>query len=408
MERKKAVKATDRKNGSTQGLKAEQKTGQGWKSGPEAGRIWKSDLGTGIGYLVLAAALSCFYPLSIRASDYIGSVKVKFVLDEVSESGQPLMEGETNSTKYSIDEVLTLEEYMEQWKDNDDADDDGNDRKDNSDLLALNATYLSMKNYSEVVYAAVVDSDGEQIFSSDRAKVSVSGLGASCIRLERLNDKSTMVLFVKFADLDSLAGEIETAGWTENGYGSWSQTVGTSAAWYEMRLYADGKLKGGTKITAGTSYDFRPLMQKAGFYRYQVRAVSASGDTGEWKESESLTVTAEMAAAYKEMFALDMQTNSDGSAPPSQVTYLNLGWQEMETGRYRYRESDCSYPQANWRKEDESWYYFDGDGYLVTLQYITWGNERYYVNESGRMLTEGKAPDGQEVQTDGRLKWPDI
>ena len=58
------------------------------------------------------------------------------------ENGLPEIEGETNSNKYSLSEVTTLEEYMSQWEDIDEEEDEEeNDRKDNSDLLAYNETY---------------------------------------------------------------------------------------------------------------------------------------------------------------------------------------------------------------------------------------------------------------------------
>lgn len=358
--------------------------------------------------LILAAA-TLLSTNRAYASEAVGIVKVKFTVSAGirDENGLPGVEGETSNTKYSINEVTTLEEYMMQW-DDEDSDEDDNDRKDNSDLLAWNTTYLAIQDYSEVVYAVLIDAEEDYYFSSDIEKVKVSGLGAECVRLERLNSKKTLVLFVRFADMDYLAGEVEQAGWQDNGRAFWSYTG--NAAWYELRLYMDGKLRGDTKKTGASTYDFRPLMQKAGNYSYQIRPVSTNGKAKEWVGAEACTVTAEQAAQYRELFALEAVTEviGEGIGPPIITGYKNTGWQKAENGQYWYRETDGAYPQQNWLLDGENWYFFNSDGYMMTEEYVKWVSETYYVDAEGKMLTGGKAPDGRVAGEDGKLRWADV
>ena len=327
--------------------------------------------------------------MPVYAADTVGKVKVKFSVDGIYDNGLPEVAGEADNSRYSLDQVTTLEEYMEQWEYDDD--DDENDRKDNSDLLACNATCLAMKDYSEMIYAVTIDAAEGYHFTSEMDRITVTGLDASCVRLERLNDKETLVLFVKFGDLDDLAGTMDSAVWTAE----WKASYGGVGAWYELRLYRNGSICGGNRVTGASGYDFRPLMRRSGSYYYQVRTVSASGENGEWLQSEALSVTEEMAADNRKQFF-------DGRVP---------GWQSLEdeagARRYWYMEADGSFPQQNWLQVDGGWYFFDAEGYLMTSVYVKWGSDTYYVDENGRMITEGKAPDGQLTGVDGKLRWPE-
>lgn len=347
-------------------------------------------------------------PFPSFAGETVGTVKVKFTVEEGQsyENGLPMMEGETNSAKYDIDEVITLEEYMAQWEEDSDDDDDydKHDRKDNSDLLAYNETYLAIKDYSQVIYAVLIHASDNYYFSADMEKIKVSGLGAECVRLERLDSKTTLTLFVRFGELDDLAKEIERAEWSVDGYGKWTPS---GAAWYELRIYKGDKLRRGKKITGHTGYDFRPLMQAAGSYRYMVRAVSSSGSVSEWTQSDFLSVSEDMASENRRLFAVTAAQDSETDSPPASVSYTNTGWQETEDGRFWYHEKDGSYPQMNWLCENGNWYYFDENGYMVKDCYIKWGGVYYYLDSEGRMMAEAKAPDGRNAQADGSLKWPE-
>lgn len=335
------------------------------------------------------------------ASDKINSVKVKFSSEEKDEHGIPVIEAESDNEKYSVDDVVMLEEYEEGWTE----DDDDNEKEDNSDLLAWNATYLAMQDYSKVVYAVELECSDEYYFLKDMSKLKLSGLGAEAVRVERLNDRQTLVMFVRFSDLNNQANAIEEVGWTKEGRGVW--TKGVDSLWYELRFYVGGRLSGEKRVTGNNSYDFRPLMQEADSYYYIVRQMSSSGKAGEWKQSDTFTVTVEQAEKNQELFAVKTERVGDTTSPSAEINYLNTGWQKIEDGRFWYREIDGSYPQQSWINQDGVWYFFDADGYLLTENYVKWGENVYYVDQDGHMLTSGKSPDGRLVQPDGTLEWPE-
>ena len=123
------------------------------------------------------------------------------------------------------------------------------------------------------------------------------------------------------------------------------------------------------------------------------------------KKIAVILLSAYYQTVYEVIPILAEQTEQAG--PPRIVGYENTGWQESGDGRFWYRETDGSYPQNSWSSIDGAWYFFDWAGYMCANGYISWGDQTFYVAEDGRMLVEGKAPDGRNVQADGSLAWPE-
>jgi hypothetical protein len=67
------------------------------------------------------------------------------------------------------------------------------------------------------------------------------------------------------------------------------------------------------------------------------------------------------------------------------TTYTE-GWQKDSNGWW-YRYKDGSYPKDCWKKIDEEWYCFDGEGYILTHQWTTDNGNAYYLNGDGKMVT---------------------
>lgn len=346
--------------------------------------------------------------LTSFADSEIMDVKLKFTIDGWDENGDPVISMETDSSKYSTNEFLTLEEYESEWSElNESEDDDDDEGPDESlyDYIAQNRTYMSIGDQSEILYAAVVDSEAEYSFPSD-VRVECSGLGAASVEIERLNSNRTLAVYIKFAELDDQLGEAPSVSWGERGRASWEPAQGASV--YELRLVNDtqGKTAAYGKQTGGTSYDFRPFMKEAGSYVCQVRPVSAFGDAGEWTESGAFSVSEQEAAANLAEYEVIVQTAASG--PTQEAVYLNTGWQQGADGRKWYREPDGGYPQKNWQEDAGNWYFFDENGYMATDTYVKWKNKTYYVGADGAMAVNTQTPDGRIAQPDGTLKWPEM
>lgn len=60
-------------------------------------------------------------------------------------------------------------------------------------------------------------------------------------------------------------------------------------------------------------------------------------------------------------------------------------WMESN-GKKWYKNADGSYPSSCWMKIDDSWYHFDGDGWMQT-GWLKDGNAWYYLRDDGRMVS---------------------
>lgn len=62
------------------------------------------------------------------------------------------------------------------------------------------------------------------------------------------------------------------------------------------------------------------------------------------------------------------------------------GWQKNSTGWW-YRNSDGSYPKAEWKKIGNEWFCFDDGGYCLMNKWYKDGNNWYFLNARGAMVT---------------------
>ena len=76
-------------------------------------------------------------------------------------------------------------------------------------------------------------------------------------------------------------------------------------------------------------------------------------------------------------------------------TNVEPGWKENATGWW-YVRSDGSYPKDKFEKIDDTWYYFDGSGYLLEDKWKKHSDGKwYYLDPSGAMATGWKKIDGK-------------
>ncbi len=319
-------------------------------------------------------AVTCF---PAAAATKISSVSVKFESEGYDDEGIPEVFATTSGTHYTVDNVYSA--YYD--TESDTAYDFGTD-----------------------IYVVLLTAEDGYYFASNHSKdIHLSGLGAKLTGGTRENDKTMLRLYVQLPKAYDTVNEIERAWWGDNGRGNWEEAFGARS--YLVSI-SDGKGKSNQAETFGTTYDFRPFMQKEGDYTFKVKPVSATDKKGDWVESGSFHVSAEAAAANEAAYKVDVDVAyKDGVALPGNAiyTYKNIGWQTTEDGRYWYRNQDGSYPQDTWLSENGSWYYFGSDGYMIANAYHTVTGNDYYFGADGRMVVSGTTPDGRTAGADGVL-----
>ncbi len=84
------------------------------------------------------------------------------------------------------------------------------------------------------------------------------------------------------------------------------------------------------------------------------------------------------------------------------------GWQYINSKWYFFNSSGIM--AVGWlyrgtNNSNEIWYYFDGSGVMQSLAWLTYKNNKYYFDESGRMVTEATEIDGKKYNfnSDGTL-----
>lgn len=323
-----------------------------------------------------AAAALCILPICAFAAEKINSVNVKFEVDGMDE-GMPMVEADIDNDRYS-GYISSAYEY-----------------------------YGGEEEYTEDsnIYIVELTAEDECYFNiTKQSSIHLSGAGAEFVKASRKDNGQTLIITARLTDLSDFLEEVSEAAWKENGYGEWSEAYGALA--YRVAL-TDPKGKTKYATTGGTTYDFRPFMQKEGEYRFRVRPASESGKTKEWTDGGYFTVTPETAAHNQSLFEVkkDISFLNGEKTPANQiVTYLNTGWQKTDDGHFWYRNQDGSYPQSSWLQEGDDWYFFDENGYMVTSSYAEWGNERYYLEKDGKMVKNSRTPDGRKAGDDGTLQ----
>lgn len=216
---------------------------------------------------------------------------------------------------------------------------------------------------------------------------------------------TTIILKIKLPSLREQMGEIREAHWSSQTTGSWSETF--NAGYYELRLYRDGRSVGDYQNTVGTSFDFAPMMTRAGTYSYRVRGVNAqdNGKKSDWREADgSVYVDEATAQQFRSLYGTPVP---EGVTEPGQLVNQQnqqYGWILDHVGWW-YCNGDGSYTTSNWQMIDGKWYFFDSKGYMVT-GWIDWSGKSYYcMPESGDMLVNAMVPDGSGRRVDSTGAW---
>ena len=83
--------------------------------------------------------------------------------------------------------------------------------------------------------------------------------------------------------------------------------------------------------------------------------------------------------------AVNSPISAQESISPKAYSHSNGSWIQSN-GRWCYKHSDGSYTKNGWEKINETWYYFDSEGWMKTGWFNEYGNW-YYLDASGAMKT---------------------
>ena len=205
--------------------------------------------------------------------------------------------------------------------------------------------------------------------------------------------------------------EIDEYEWSEtDGIATWEENENATS--YEVKAYRGSTALTSVIKTTETEYNFSQYFTRKGDYTFKVRAVYDSNNKGEWYISDELSVDAEEAEDIKNAGASYTGSSSSvttTTAPSTSTTtsslpsYVVKGTWGTSNGKWTFKDSNgVAYknkwaavynPYANTAAGQQAfdWFYFDGNGYMVTGWVLDSG--RYYYlspvsdGTQGRMVT---------------------
>lgn len=209
--------------------------------------------------------------------------------------------------------------------------------------------------------------------------------------------------------------ELEDLEWdSDTAIATWEENE--NANYYEYKLYRGSSSLTSVEKTEDTEIDLAEYFTKKGEYKLRVRAVYDSKRKGEWVDEE-LDVDSDEA---EDIYATSGSSSSSGStskpsSKPSSSTvnlpsYVVKGNWGTKNGKWTFKDNKgVAYknmwaavynPYANTAAGQQAfdWFYFDGNGYMVT-GWIKDGGLYYYCSPKsdgtqGRMVTGWELVDG--------------
>lgn len=265
--------------------------------------------------------------------------------------------------------------------------------------------------------AITLMADEDYYFSSNGSGYfSLKGDADKFVSAERGDEGSSMYVTVDLKPITAKIGNPTDLSWSSNGVAKWIK--GYKAKKYEVALYRDDTWVK-KETTTATSYNFAADM--TGDYEYYFKVRSSDGDNiySNWVESATFSGTVKTS---------DTANTSDTGNTNQSIPQPGIGpgkWVVSADGWW-YQNPDDSYPMNSWKCIDSSWYYFNGDGYMLTgLQtvegrlfylkegdtqtgvmqtgWVQLGDKWYYFGTDGAALINTTTPDGYQVGPDGTM-----
>lgn len=210
-----------------------------------------------------------------------------------------------------------------------------------------------------VVEIEMSANSGFHFTSSKRDYFSLFGCGAKFKKATVDADGSTVVLQVTFPVIDGNLPASPSVSWS-NYTAVWDEVSGAKS--YEVQLYRDNRLVSTVKAKHD-HYDFKSYINVEGVYTFRVRAFGTyKTQASPWSESSETNTVDKEDAWY----------------------FDNGKWERNRLGR-RYVYKTKVYPANTWRCINNTWYYFNNDGYILTECYIksTEMNFYYWLGANG-------------------------
>lgn len=326
--------------------------------------------------------------------------------------------------KVEIDLSHTIEAGSDDWDVTVSCDDSGIEFDDYDDVTVTNAPEDGeawgddIKPQIKVVLRA--DTDDDYRFKSiDKADVTINGAEISKYTVSDTSKKVTIT--ITLPELEYEDGywdgvlELEDLEWdSDTAIATWEENE--NANYYEYKLYRGSSSLTSVEKTEDTEIDLAEYFTKKGEYKLRVRAVYDSKRKGEWVDEE-LDVDSDEA---EDIYATSGSSSSSGStskpsSKPSSSTvnlpsYVVKGNWGTKNGKWTFKDNKgVAYknmwaavynPYANTAAGQQAfdWFYFDGNGYMVT-GWIKDGGLYYYCSPKsdgtqGRMVTGWELVDG--------------
>lgn len=323
--------------------------------------------------LVIAGA---GFPLQVRAAESVSRVTLEIESD--LSIGADCREDDIRITvtegECYVGEVQILNE-IQQWQ---------------SDTIPMLSIYLH--------------TDDDDTFSVKRDDITVEG--GTYVSGRNVNSH-IIELTVTLPSMVRKLGDFAGARWSDSTQAMWEPVQNTK--YYEVLLFRDGRVTGGTRKVWEPGTDFGKDMRRTGEYTFWVRAVNLRDESAksEWKKSEGVSrIDAAMAEELCRRYGSLIQEGITEPGQAKQQSYKDgqYGW-ILDGGGWWYRNGDGSYTVNNWQLIDGKWYYFDSVGYMVT-GWIDWNGKSYYCDpENGDMQVSKMIQDGSGRRVDSTGAW---
>ena len=278
-----------------------------------------------------------------------------------------------------------------------------------------------------------LDDDEEDRFDIDKKEdvsLTISGLDADDFKYSVSDSSKKVTITVTLPELEYEEGYwdelllIDDVYWDDNGIVRWEENE--NADHYEFKLYRGTSALTGIVKTEYTEADLSQYFTRRGDYRIRVRAVYGK-ESGAWDEDE-ISVDSEEAEHIRdnggELETGDVSssssssnknntnssTNNNNAAGPgtsannaSVPSYVVKGNWGTKSGKWTFKDNNGVAYKNKWAavynpyanvaagQQNFDWFYFDGNGYMVT-GWVLDGGRYYYLSEIsdgtlGRMVT---------------------